>query len=93
MPSNFNQQGQAHHSTGSIVTSSLGVGVSFSAEGVSGEASASHENSGVVVDPNPGCHMCGVFHPAQECGRCRGVQYCSTVCQKADWKVHKQFCN
>jgi hypothetical protein len=26
------------------------------------------------------------------CGRCRGPYYCSRVCQKADWLVHKQVC-
>ncbi|KAF8345638.1 hypothetical protein F5887DRAFT_169977 [Amanita rubescens] len=26
------------------------------------------------------------------CGACRDASYCSTSCQKADWKVHKQSC-
>jgi hypothetical protein len=26
------------------------------------------------------------------CGRCRGVGYCSTTCQKAHWKAHKKVC-
>ena len=26
------------------------------------------------------------------CARCRGANYCSVECQKADWKHHKKFC-
>ncbi|KAM6496319.1 hypothetical protein JOM56_009025 [Amanita muscaria] len=26
------------------------------------------------------------------CSSCRGVRYCSTVCQKADWKAHRSKC-
>ena len=26
------------------------------------------------------------------CGRCKGRSYCSAVCQKADWKIHKSTC-
>ncbi|KAF9528730.1 hypothetical protein CPB83DRAFT_853654 [Crepidotus variabilis] len=28
-----------------------------------------------------------------KCGKCLRVAYCSTECQKADWKRHKPFCN
>lgn len=27
------------------------------------------------------------------CGRCQKRQYCSKVCQKKDWSMHKLFCN
>ncbi|KZT18725.1 hypothetical protein NEOLEDRAFT_1125105 [Neolentinus lepideus HHB14362 ss-1] len=26
------------------------------------------------------------------CGRCKGAKYCSTTCQRADWKAHKKAC-
>ena len=26
------------------------------------------------------------------CTKCRAVKYCSAVCQKKDWKLHKPFC-
>ncbi|KAJ7610546.1 hypothetical protein DFH06DRAFT_1246058 [Mycena polygramma] len=28
----------------------------------------------------------------KECGRCRLVRYCSSECQKKDWKEHKKVC-
>ncbi|KAH8806611.1 hypothetical protein DL96DRAFT_1631178 [Flagelloscypha sp. PMI_526] len=28
----------------------------------------------------------------RSCSRCFTVQYCSRLCQKEDWKVHKYFC-
>jgi len=28
-----------------------------------------------------------------QCTRCKSVSYCSTKCQKADWKSHKSFCD
>jgi len=27
------------------------------------------------------------------CSRCRGVAYCSSECQKADWTRHKSYCD
>ena len=27
------------------------------------------------------------------CGKCKEKRYCSTVCQKEDWKQHKMYCN
>jgi len=27
------------------------------------------------------------------CARCKATNYCSRVCQKADWKQHKKFCS
>lgn len=42
------------------------------------------------------CNLCnkppvdGTDH--KKCARCKLVRYCSVVCQKADWKQHKEFC-
>ncbi|TFK27873.1 hypothetical protein FA15DRAFT_118555 [Coprinopsis marcescibilis] len=39
------------------------------------------------------CARCGDKKSAlKSCGRCRTVQYCSTECQGASWKSHKQSC-
>src|SRR5688500_3512650 len=27
------------------------------------------------------------------CSRCRTTTYCSSACQKSDWRTHKQSCN
>ena len=39
-----------------------------------------------------GCEVCGRETPVKKCAGCRGVQYCSADCQKADWKSHKGQC-
>jgi hypothetical protein len=43
----------------------------------------------------PTCHAEGCDKPApMRCGRCRGATYCSTECQKADWRArHKAHCS
>ncbi|KAI0062450.1 ALDH-like protein [Artomyces pyxidatus] len=39
------------------------------------------------------CAQCGISDcPLRRCGKCRAVPYCSTECQKADWKSHKTVC-
>jgi len=40
------------------------------------------------------CAHCGGRNPAQKCGRCGLVKYCSAPCQKVHWKAggHKQAC-
>ena len=42
------------------------------------------------------CEKCGSIESSpcgyQCCGGCRLVNYCSTTCQKDDWKVHKGTC-
>lgn len=46
------------------------------------------------VAPCGGCQKPGSSFPSglQRCSRCRSAWYCSTACQKADWKAHKKDC-
>lgn len=37
------------------------------------------------------CHVIGK-EPFPRCARCKATTYCSTACQKADWKQHKRSC-
>ena len=37
------------------------------------------------------CNVCNE-QPSVFCSGCRTTYYCSTECQKADWKTHKQTC-
>lgn len=38
------------------------------------------------------CVWCGKFQPKERCAKCK-IYYCSTECQKADWKSgHKSIC-
>jgi MYND finger len=37
------------------------------------------------------CQMCKIA--PNKCAKCKGINYCSQLCQKKDWKVHKIFCN
>ena len=39
-----------------------------------------------------GCVICHATTPVKRCGRCHILQYCSTACQKSDWKSHKSSC-
>ncbi|KIJ28732.1 hypothetical protein M422DRAFT_189415 [Sphaerobolus stellatus SS14] len=38
------------------------------------------------------CQACGKGNDLQLCSRCGEVAYCSTECQKTDWKNHKSSC-
>ena len=41
------------------------------------------------------CEFCGVTKLAKDlklCSQCKIVSYCSAVCQRMDWKEHKQYC-
>lgn len=38
------------------------------------------------------CNSCSKTVDLKLCSRCHGVNYCSKICQKADWKNHKSMC-
>merc|ERR1712126_21231 len=38
------------------------------------------------------CTLCGIFGKLKLCSRCKLVRYCSTKCQREDWKRHKSEC-
>ena len=38
------------------------------------------------------CANCGRGNASKTCGRCMAQAYCSTECQRADWKRHKASC-
>ena len=38
------------------------------------------------------CSNCGRDNASKTCGRCMAQAYCSTECQRADWKRHKASC-
>ena len=46
------------------------------------------------LEPEKRCQKCGGLGKPKllVCGDCKGVSYCSTECQKADWKTHKGTC-
>jgi hypothetical protein len=56
---------------------------------------------GCTPDTHPGARVdCGTCHaypplskPWPRCTRCWSRSYCSTECQKKDWKHHKEHCN
>ena len=51
-----------------------------------------------MCDPcnNPQCARREVEGAAAElfkhCARCKGVKYCTAICQKVGWKAHKRVC-
>lgn len=38
------------------------------------------------------CKKCGKTNNLKWCGRCHNVLYCSSICQRSDWKEHKKTC-
>jgi hypothetical protein len=38
------------------------------------------------------CNLCNNPGSLKKCGICKKVAYCSEVCQKLDWKIHKSAC-
>jgi hypothetical protein len=57
--------------------------------------SSSHftaQSTGTIL-PSKQC-VCGIVTSSmRQCGRCRMVKYCGTVCQRKDWPSHKTWCN
>ena len=45
----------------------------------------------VETDSKLNCVKCGK-PGTQKCSRCKSVYYCSSTCQRGDWKVHKKTC-
>jgi hypothetical protein len=39
------------------------------------------------------CFHCRKETGKYRCGRCKQVNYCSSMCQKADWSKHKPVCH
>lgn len=57
---------------------------------------ADHPNANVCVSKLDMASVCSYcqkrVNKTQLCGGCRLAQYCSQVCQKADWPTHKPEC-
>ncbi|KAJ6536157.1 hypothetical protein B0H19DRAFT_1270954 [Mycena capillaripes] len=54
-----------------------------------------NHGAGPVRGVQYGCFTCKQSKGRDDlksCGRCRLVRYCSSECQKKDWKNHKKFC-
>ena len=43
--------------------------------------------------PDGTCSYCNGSGGMKTCSGCKKTQYCSRVCQKADWKSHKHRCD
>lgn len=43
-------------------------------------------------DADKRCNNCNKDVDLKLCSRCHGVNYCSKICQKVDWKNHKPMC-
>ena len=45
-----------------------------------------------MAKPLRACNVCG--EPARKiCSRCRCRHYCAEICQRKDWRSHKQYCS
>ena len=49
------------------------------------------QNQSITYSPTS-CNVCGKSEGLSWCGACRKVRYCSSTCQRSDWKTHKKFC-
>lgn len=47
-----------------------------------------------LVRMRPSCARCRRqrSRPLSLCGQCLAVQYCSSACQRADWRAHRSHC-
>ena len=39
-----------------------------------------------------GCYTCGTILKVKPCAGCKSIYYCSTACQRKDWRRHKHAC-
>jgi MYND finger len=65
-------------------------------KGSDGDATVALYISGGVVADEGGKNICNFCSKKMDrplvCGRCRCRRYCSTECQKKEWKEHKKYC-
>lgn len=45
----------------------------------------------MAQEENQLCGICGV-KTTKHCTKCKNIYYCSSECQRNDWKVHKELC-
>ena len=45
-----------------------------------------------AAPPGPTCAACRATGKLRRCAGCRTTLYCSTECQRADWRAHKRAC-
>lgn len=45
-----------------------------------------------AMNDSESCRTCAASGNLKACSRCKAAKYCSTECQKADWKEHKKNC-
>lgn len=46
----------------------------------------------IGINPKGSCKICHNF-TKMKCSGCRNIYYCSSKCQKKDWKTHKKYCS
>lgn len=46
-----------------------------------------------LFETNKQCNHCGTYsNTVKRCAKCYGVEYCDSICQKKNWKIHRQHC-
>ncbi|KAL4231969.1 hypothetical protein ACF0H5_009546 [Mactra antiquata] len=101
-----NEEDKIHQSGNLVVTEQRGTSEVYTASNLYGASSTvddehSLEGSncgeakdGLVNNNNEAtCFKCGNRGCTNACSRCRKTFYCSKVCQRKDWPVHKKICN
>jgi hypothetical protein len=47
----------------------------------------------IMANVQLSCGWCKVYQPRMKSCPCKSEVYCSTVCQRQDWKEHRRLCN